>query len=537
MMAALHIAATLLSALALATPAGASIPLPTTEKLPVIEGTPETRSIPFLAWHEDLSRHGYVEEEYLLSGLANVYDLIDPDGISSEVEIVVPDIDYVTRILVRRPADGERFDGTVVLEILNATAKYDDAPMWDFTHRTLINHHAAWVGVTYDDASADFMRDTWGTPEFPAPADAAKRNNDRYATLNIDQWGLAWDLLMQTAALLKSADPRNPFATQRVARIIPGGYSQSGPLVVTLANSFHSMATRNEVALFDGYYVGAGGRQGRALRTNGTAPSTLPVGDLRNFINPGVPVIRLQTEYEVNGTSWEVRSNMEDHPLVRFYEMAGGSHVDEELYLNGSKLEAVNFATERGSIDCGLPLNPMRVSYVAGALFVALDEWIRAGIPPPGNRFIKLDADNNIIRDADGNSRGGLRPATLRVPLGAYAGNNVYPEGLDPRDMSTWGDWVPTFCALYGSFAAFDKQELDRRYPGRRDYIAAVEQAVSRTIADGFLLEEDGEQIVTAAKTAGVGEQRASSGSSSATSPLLLCVLLAWGWLCAGRRH
>jgi hypothetical protein len=59
---------------------------------------------------EDLSRQGYVEEEYLVSGKANVYDW----PASGPAVVRTPDAPYTTRVLGRRPANPRRFSGNVV---------------------------------------------------------------------------------------------------------------------------------------------------------------------------------------------------------------------------------------------------------------------------------------------------------------------------------------------------------------------------------------------------------------------------------------
>src|SRR5262245_24934684 len=74
-------------------------------------------SYPFMAAGKstpalDLSKVGYVEEEYLVSGAANVYDWA-ADG---TVGVKTPNAPYTTRILVRRPMTG--FSGNVVVELL-----------------------------------------------------------------------------------------------------------------------------------------------------------------------------------------------------------------------------------------------------------------------------------------------------------------------------------------------------------------------------------------------------------------------------------
>ncbi len=90
--------------------AGARTPIPqVTGPLPV-----SATSYPFgAADHQlvpqDLSRRGYVEEEYLVSGKANVYSW----PASGPAVVRTPDAPYTTRILVRRPARRSHFSGNV----------------------------------------------------------------------------------------------------------------------------------------------------------------------------------------------------------------------------------------------------------------------------------------------------------------------------------------------------------------------------------------------------------------------------------------
>src|SRR5690348_10001864 len=58
----------------------------------------------------DLAGHGYVEQEYFQKGTANVYDY-DSAG---KVVTVTGGAPYENRIIVRRPANGRAFSGTVV---------------------------------------------------------------------------------------------------------------------------------------------------------------------------------------------------------------------------------------------------------------------------------------------------------------------------------------------------------------------------------------------------------------------------------------
>jgi hypothetical protein len=56
---------------------------------------------------------------------------------------------------------------------------------------------------------------------------------------------------------------------------------------------------------------------------------------------------------------------------------------------------------------------------------------------------------------------------------------------------------------LFGVTQLFDQAELARRYPGGRDeYTAAFRAATSRAVAEGFLLEQDADEIVALATAA-----------------------------------
>ena len=68
----------------------------------------------------DLSKVGYVEEEFLVSGNANVYDWA-ADG---TVSVKTPNAPYTTRVLVRRPST--RFSGTVVGVVRKLPRAFDD---------------------------------------------------------------------------------------------------------------------------------------------------------------------------------------------------------------------------------------------------------------------------------------------------------------------------------------------------------------------------------------------------------------------------
>ncbi len=70
----------------------------------------------------DLASLGYVEQEFFVAGTATAYtsaDPLDADGVWTATP--GDTAGYVTRILVRRPTNPKKFNGTVVVEWLNVS--------------------------------------------------------------------------------------------------------------------------------------------------------------------------------------------------------------------------------------------------------------------------------------------------------------------------------------------------------------------------------------------------------------------------------
>src|SRR5438105_4448643 len=110
------------------TASSAKVPAPTVTgpiAAPGIPGAAEHNYI-FFASKQDLAIQGYVEEEFFIQGTANRYNT--PTGATAS--IVDKDHPYKTRIVVRRPADPKRFNGTVLVEWDNVTNNFDAENMW-----------------------------------------------------------------------------------------------------------------------------------------------------------------------------------------------------------------------------------------------------------------------------------------------------------------------------------------------------------------------------------------------------------------------
>ena len=130
----------------------------------------------------DLTAHGYVEEEYLVSGQADDWTWND-----SLRPVAAGPQPFTTRILLRRPADPAAFSGAVYLEPNHAD--YDRSLTWSATAPWLARSGHAHVGVTQELATLP---------------DLARWDPGRYGAASIPRPGQRWDIVGLIAALVKS---------------------------------------------------------------------------------------------------------------------------------------------------------------------------------------------------------------------------------------------------------------------------------------------------------------------------------------------
>src|SRR5690349_24226219 len=118
--------ATVVAATMLAGPAsaGATAGTPIPEVSKPLAVTADSHPFGGAEWQlrpQDLKREGYVEEEYLVSGKANVYTWPAP----GPAQVRTADAPYTTRILVRRPRKAKDASGSVIVEMLNPSNLFD----------------------------------------------------------------------------------------------------------------------------------------------------------------------------------------------------------------------------------------------------------------------------------------------------------------------------------------------------------------------------------------------------------------------------
>jgi hypothetical protein len=476
-------------------PVFASTPVPkVTGPLPV-----SAESYPFgAADHtrvpEDLKKIGYVEEEFLVSGTANVYDWPEP----GPAVVRTPNAPYTTRVIVRRPANRAKFSGVVAVEMLNPSNLFDLNLGWTIHHKQFVRDGDAWVGITAKPVAiaalknfdpARYAKLSWANPlplDDPKNCSTVARDSDR-ETEN----GLVWDMNTQTGAWLRSNDKTNPFlygGANAVRFLYAWGYSQTGSYLYTYVNAIHPLDVKaNGKPMFDAYLVA----MASAPTPIQQCAAPIPAGDSRRFLrNVGVPVERVMSQSDYLRSMAARRPDSDQAPdLYRNYEIAGAGHATQD---------ELNFAAQPSDIEkAKRPVPPMECnegvrsrfpsSLPFNAIFANLDLWVRKGIAPPHAENIRVE-NNAPVLDAAGNVTGGIRTPYVDVPTSTWFGNST----------------GASFCMIAGHEAAFDHARLKTLYASHAAYVDAVKKNVARLVAARYLVREDGDAILAEAAKAGV---------------------------------
>jgi hypothetical protein len=422
----------------------------------------------------NLATRGYVESEYVLSGLAGVYDWAENGG--RQVARARPSrVPYTTRLLLRRPADPKRFSGRVIVELLSAAGGYDTAPLWGLSSEHFLRHGDAWAGLTVKPAAAEALR-RFDPLRYAALNFAMTQPPDCRTEPANTEHGLAWDIIAQTGALLRSSSKENPLVEYDVRRLVAGGYAQAGGYVVAYVNVAHDeLRLGNGRPVYDAY-VDAAGALGSAPVNSCAAP--LAAGDpRRQVVRRDAPVVTVMTQSDAGRTLWMRRpdSDAEDD-VYRLYEIAGAAHVGPFAPGQPSvaDLKIAGLDPSVATPVCAEPPSGFPVGQAMNAIWMQLDDLLVRGLPMVHAPLIEVDADGTLRLDAQGNALGGLRLPQLDMPLAAYRSSNT-PRADLPGSRG--------LCALNGSMRAFTVAQLRALYGSRAGYLkrlgAAVDAAVT----------------------------------------------------------
>jgi hypothetical protein len=434
-------------------------PIPAT----VAPGDP-AHDYPFFATNVDLASAGYIEEEFFVSGLANRYNtptLTTTNGIDPTGTIIDGAHPYKTRIIVRRPASADRFNGTVLVEWLNVTNGYDVEADWFQSYEHFIRRGYAWVGVSAQRAGVDFLRG-WSA---------------RYASLDVTQGrtitndALSYDIYSQVAQAIRSPVGVDPLGGLPRVRVIATGHSQSAGRLTTYFNSIQKLANVYDAFVMHGPITGSPTRS-----------------DL------GVKVFKILSETDVPG---QVRQS--DTTEYRTWEIAGTSHVDFRRAATGGPIEARDLPTPP-VLNCQLPpWSRIPFYHALDAVYDHMVRWLTANIQPPTATPLTLLPGGPpfvIARDSYGNALGGVRLSEHAVATATNQGVNPGPAFPGANCPTNRGFSVP-----------FDKATLASLYRNHGVYVSAVAQANNANLADGYIVEEDTEESQENAAESGIGKR------------------------------
>jgi hypothetical protein len=459
----------------------ARVPVPKVTRMPAT-----TQSYPFAAADHamvpfDLARAGYIEEEFLISGTANVYDW----GADRALKVLTANLPYTTRILVRRPRSASAFSGAVFVEPMYTPRRWDWPMMWGYLRDGLIARGDVWVGVTMPGANLAglkrFNAERYAplsfanpTPDVPCPGTQNKSDTET---------GLRWDALSQVAALLKSGDAARPLADLRVAAVYLT--VQAGDLE-TYMNAIQPAAR-----VYDGFLARAPFNL-TAIRRCAAAPAA---DDPRQVVrNVGVPVIAVAGEGDLVNT-YVSRRDDSDAAADRFrlYEVAGAGHIDSFAYLGFPTMaDQAAAGNAQGTPEwpfnapCTPPVRLMDESVLRIGYDVALDaldNWARKGTVPKRAARVETRPGGTggftVVADEHGNGRGGLRTPYLEVPVAHYATSSPGPGN----------------CPEIGHTERFDAAKLKMLYGSFDAYAAKVRTSIARLTADGWLTKLDAQRL------------------------------------------
>lgn len=473
--------------LALTSNAWADVPrLPTAIAVPPSGHLPLSSALRPGTEYSDLDQYGYTEQEFYLQGIAPA---ITDTG---EQRFDAP---YTTRILVRRPADPARFNGTVVIEPFSWFGERGAG--WILTRDYLLRRGYAYVGYTLNTNQPRV------DPKFIADTPAAEAEQiARYGRIvNFDfmrrfdyaryaPLGTYYDpehfsrgtvpdpfapqsqgIAAQLALLLKTPATQGPLAGFDVQRVYVNSWAVTAQVWMDYLDQGRHQQWRlpDGRPLIDAYMTGRmayGEVGGDVIRV----PRQMP---------EGVPFV---TVYSQSETLHDVIEGIPlpsdtDSPQLRYYEVTGMPHL-RLADLGTEHTEPLAADVGKGDDPRCQTLYDEPVELVVSALLDRMDRWVRDGTPMPKAPRVVRDGKAAARAPATGNLQGGVRPPWVQVPSATYLTDQETGCGL-----------------IYDTKVAYAKDVLGRHYANFNRYAQKFEEAKAVSIQQGYLLPEDAARL------------------------------------------
>ncbi|MEU6200955.1 alpha/beta hydrolase domain-containing protein [Streptomyces sp. NPDC047061] len=438
----------------------------------------------------DLGKVGYEESEYFLSGTADSYRPVKPLTTDGRWKVEpASTASYTTRVVVDRPKDPAKFNGTVMVEWLNVTGGVDVATTWIQTHNELIREGYAWVGVSAQAAGVNAAKTS-----DPSRYAALRHPGDSYSYDIFSQAGQA--VRDSAATVLNGLRPRTLLAI---------GESQSANRLTTYADAVQPLAN-----VYDGILAESRGGVAPVLSALSQAPqAAVPVPDgfhVRTDLR--VPVLVFETETDLVKLGY-LAARQPDSVRFRLWEVAGTAHADTYITPVGptdsgdGQGDVAAFNTllnppatpdpTHPEVSCNTPINAGQAHYVLEAAVHALNKWVATGVAPAPAPRLRVDTSGPtpaFVLDANGNVEGGIRTPSVDAPVATLSG--LGQEGS-------------FYCTLFGTTVPFSAGKLAELYPTHARFVASWSVSTAESVAAGYIRPADATMLVKAAARSSVG--------------------------------
>ena len=361
---------------------------------------------------------------------------------------------YMTRVVVRKPADDKKFSGLVLAESMHSSGA---AHAFEFTAAYVMSsgHAAVEILTTSPKQFTDF-------------------NAKRYADLHIED-GQAGDILAQVGALIKS--DHGPFGKLKVRKMVLSGSSMSSGTLINYLPWHMVYRTPDMQHIYDGF---------------------MPTSAGQTIMEVDVPLIQLPTMLELENNVPHRQDSDEPGKQYRLYEFAGVGHVDSR---DNVRLKPNPCTKELSTI-------PLQAFFSVGLYH--LFRWVDQGIVPPRAQRVLLDRDRTndgslMALDEHGNPIGGIRDVYVDVPVAKYAALNTPATPLIPNPA----EWIvknggeqgaQIMCRLSAYQVPFSKDELHKLYGTPGEYVKQFEARLSELEKQGWSLPLYHDLIMSDAK-------------------------------------
>lgn len=417
----------------------------------------------------DLTKAGYAQDEYAVSGTASAYSTPGAFPVDGKMELTpTTKAGYETRIVVRRPKSAKNFNGTVVMEWNNVSGGLDVAPDWTYTADEIVRAGYAWVGVSAQKIGIEGGNVAVMTPlSNLGGAGKGIKNLDpaRYGKLHHPGDAYSYDIFTQVARALRTSGKDGALGGLDPKHLLAMGESQSAFALTTYFDGVQPLTHE-----FDGFLIHSRGASAQPLGEPGKGTdiaSAITSTPVRFRTDLAVPVLTVETETDVLGILNYDVARQPDNPHLRVWQVAGTSHVD-----------AFQLGPVADQFGCSKPVNSGPDHYVVADALSALNRWVVDGKVPPHSPKLEIAKDRkSYVLDANGVAKGGIRTPAVDVPVDVLSG------------MPSPGASVA--CLLAGSTTPIPPARLAELYSSRADYLAKYAKSTDAAIKAGFVLPAD----------------------------------------------